>query len=252
MGERVDLAIFGRGIAPCLAGRAIAETCPNIRLAILTEDPVIGGAQLDLVLPDLLSSEMRTLLEPAVTSEWPEYRLVWEDRDRRIAGRCWLIDPVQVWFELEELIGARAMIAWVRNPLREADGISWNGGSLACSEFIDLTDANPPPACGEILSDPGFAGLDVPVLADFFAAHEGCDFLQYVPLGGGRVLINRIGIGDRPLVASEGGVVFDPRQLTSLAWIGRLASLCEGLMSGLAAAVPDQRQTSFELPRLRS
>lgn len=191
MHSEIDVAVAGHGLVPGLVALALTARAPQLRVALITEDREPGGSQLDLVLPDLLPLAFRELIDPLVVGHWPDFLLNLPGGSERIDQPISLLDPVQLWLQLGERLDPAAMIAGCAGFGHDDGMLVWEGGQFACASVIDLRHLTAPARQSEIVGAAALDLLGVPVLADLAAAGELYDYLQYIPLGDGRVVINR-------------------------------------------------------------
>lgn len=189
--SEIDVAVAGPGLVPGLVALALTARAPNLRVAILTEDAEIGGNQLDLVLPDLLSPAFAALIEPLVVGQWSDCLLNLPGGSERIDQPVYLLDPVQLWLQLAERLDPAALIPRCAGFGHDDGVLVWKGGQFPCASVIDLRHQVAPARVSEIVGAAALDQLGRPVLADLAAAGGLYDYLQYIPLGDGRVVINR-------------------------------------------------------------
>ena len=189
--SEIDVAVAGHGLVPGLVALALTARAPKLRVAVLTVDAEIGGNQLDLVLPDLLSPAFAALLEPLVVRQWSDCLLNLPGGSERIDQPVCLLDPVQLWLQLTERLDPAALIPRCAGFGHDDGVLLWEGGQFPCASVIDLRHLKAPARVSEIVGAAALDTLGRPVLADLAAAGGLYDYLQYIPLGDGRVVINR-------------------------------------------------------------
>jgi hypothetical protein len=188
--NEIDVAVAGHGLVPGLVALALTARAPQLRVAVLSADPAVGGDRLDLVLPALLPAEFAALIAPLVVSEWDDCLLNLPGGSERIDLPVSLLDPVQLWLHLAERIDPAALVANCTGLGHDNGRLHWDGGAVACASLIDLRHLIAPARISEIVGAAALDSLGRPVLADL-AARGPYDYLQYIPLGDGRVVINR-------------------------------------------------------------
>ena len=225
-----DVVVAGQGIAPGLVALALSAREPSLRLALLTADAEIGGADLDLVLPQRLPPRFGDLLAPLIVAEWERCLVNTLQGSVVLEEPVQLIDPVQLWLQLAERIDPAAMVTRCTEFEHNDGTLRWAGGELGCAKLIDLSGRRIPARQAEFVSAGDLAALDCPVLADLAAAGEHYDHLQYVPLGDARVVINRfaasLGFADHRGDFTLGRL----DSLPVLRFWRELGELCSGLL----------------------
>ncbi len=190
-----DLAIIGDGLTPCILALSLLAERPGVKLALVSSDAQIGGNRLELVLPDRLPAAFVDPLSAATTLEWGAFALRARGETDLVEERVWLVDPMQVWMDLRDRLPTSALFPRRDGLAVEGDVVSWFGGGIRAAALADargLVRARR----DEIVEARVFAELPYPVLADFDVGSANWGYLQYVPLGADRALINRIGRGD--------------------------------------------------------
>ena len=209
-----QLAIHGHGMLPALLALHLLARTPQTDLVLLTSDQAIGGDQLEPVIAGRLSAAARALAEPFVVARWADYLITQNGESVLHGDEVLLLDPVQVWFELQDLLEPAALIADC-GPLREDNGVlTWQGGQARIEQLIDLAPLLGPPCESEIVGLEALRWLAQPVLADYDAADAQWSAYQYLPLGDERAVIRKL-----------------PRQTDLL----RAHSTFETLLNGLTA-----------------
>lgn len=188
---QADVVVAGPGVAPGLVALALTEREPSLRVALITADAAVGGNDLDLILPGRLPDRFHQMLEPLIVAEWARCLINLAASSEVLTEPVELVDPVQLWLQLVERVDPAAMITSCASFEHGEGLLRWDAGELACAKLIDLGGRRPPERLGEFVGAGALAALDCPVLADLAAAGEHYDHLQYVPLGDGRVAINR-------------------------------------------------------------
>ena len=225
-----DVVVAGSGVAPGLVALALTTREPAMRVGLITADAAVGGSDLDLILPLRLPERFHQLLEPLIVAEWERCLVNLAEGSKVLAEPVQLVDPVQLWLQLVERIDQAAMITGCAG-FEHGDGVlRWNTGELGCAKLIDLSGRRSPERLGEFVGAGALAALDCPVLADLAAAGEHYDHLQYVPLGDGRVAINRF-VATPGFARHRAGFNMDLLDsLPVLRFWRELGELCSGLL----------------------
>lgn len=221
-----DLVVVGEGLAPCLVSLAILADRPDARLAQVSTDSETAGDQLELVLPERLTRSMAELLAPAVTLEWPLCLMRAREQTIVVEERVWLIDPIQIWLEISDRLDADALHAGCDDLAIENGRVTWRGGAIVAEEIVDLRHLGGPRRQSEIVEAGVFAELPYPVLADFDGGAGHWLYLQYVPLGSGRALINRVGEARPGDAGAFPPAIMPVDELPTVAAITRLGAIC--------------------------
>ena len=229
---QADVVVAGPGVAPGLVALVLTEREPSLRVALLTADAEIGGNNLDLILPQRLPGRFQQLLAALIVAEWERSLVNLPESSEVLAEPVQLVDPVQLWLQLAERIDPAAMITGCAGFEQHEDRLRWPGGKVACGKLIDLGERRSPERQAEFVGAGDLAGLDCPVLADLAAAGDHYDHLQYVPLGDGRIVINRF-IANAGAPLERAGFTTDRVDgLPVLRFWRELGELCSGLMRG--------------------
>lgn len=227
---QADVVVAGPGVAPGLVALVLAEREPSLRVALLTADAEIGGNNLDLILPRRLPERFQQLLAPIIVAEWERSLVNLPESSAVLAEPVQLVDPVQLWLQLAERIDPAAMITGCAGFEQIEDQLCWAGGEIACAKLIDLSERRSPERQAEFVGAGDLAGLDCPVLADLAAAGEHYDHLQYIPLGDGRIVINRFVTNVGGALERTGFTTGRVDDLPVLRFWRDLGELCSGLM----------------------
>lgn len=187
-----QLAIHGYGMLPGLLALHMLARAPHTDLVLLTSDPVIGGDQLEPVVADRLSAPSRALAEPFVVARWDNYLITRGGQSELHEAEVLLLDPVQVWLELQSLLDPAALISGCGPLTREDQQCSWPGGGVQTQQLIDLEPLLGPRCESEIVGLEALRWLAQPVLADFDAADKQWSAHQYLPLGDERAVIRKL------------------------------------------------------------
>ena len=201
--ETPVLAIHGRGLVPgLLALRIIRAGAGGAPVLLLSPDAAVCGDQLEPVIASALKPAAQALLEPFVVASWPAYYTVRGGVHERHDEPVWLLDPVQVWLDLQGLLPPAALVA-ACGPLQQSRGrLSWTGGSALLGRLIDLDPVIGGAAVSQVAGVDGAQALDLPVLADDDAADTRWAAYQYLPLGDDRLVIRKLPQADN-LVAQH-------------------------------------------------
>ena len=187
-----QLAIHGHGMLPGLLALHLLARASLTNLVLLTSDQAIGGDQLEPVIAARLSTASRALVEPFVVARWADYLITHNGQSELHDDEVLLLDPVQVWLELQDLIEPAALIADC-GALSEAGGtLTWQGGQARIEQLIDLDPLLGPPCASEIVGLEALRWLGHPVLADYDAADAQWAAHQYLPLGDERAVIRKL------------------------------------------------------------
>jgi hypothetical protein len=227
-----DVVVAGPGVAPGLVALALTEREPALRVALITADAAVGGNDLDLILPQRLPARFHQLLEPLIVAAWDRCLINLIEGSEVLTEPVQLVDPVQLWLQLAERIDPAAMITCCAGFEHSDDILRWVTGEIGCAKLIDLGGRRTPERLGEFVGAGDLSALDCPVLADLAAAGEHYDHLQYVPLGDGRVVINRfVATPEFSHRRSDFGLDQLDR-LPVLRFWRELGELCSGLLRG--------------------
>lgn len=187
-----QLAIHGHGMLPALLALHLLSRMPQTDLLLLTSDKVIGGDQLEPVIAARLSAASLDLIEPFVVVRWADYLIKRDGQSDRHSEEVLLLDPVQVWLELQGLLDPAALITDC-GVLAELNGaVSWQCGNAQIGQLIDLAPLLSPPGQSEIVGLEAMRWLGHPVLADYDAADAQWSACQYLPLGDERAVIRKL------------------------------------------------------------
>ncbi len=187
-----QLAIHGHGMLPALLALHLLARAPQTDLVLLTSDKAIGGDQLEPVIAARLSPASLALVEPFVVMRWADYLITRDGQSDRQTGEVLLLDPVQVWLELERLLDPAALIADCGALAQSGGAISWQSGRAQIEQLIDLAPLLGPPGESEIVGLEAMRWLGQPVLADYDAADAQWSAHQYLPLGDDRAVIRKL------------------------------------------------------------
>lgn len=188
----LPLAIHGHGLLPGLLAVHLLHVKPEQPLLLLSGDRALGGEHLEPVVSGRLSAASRTLVDPFVVSSWPAYYLVDQGATDLKEDEVLLLDPLQVWLELQDRIGPGAMVAPCGPIMLDGDRLSWQGGSAEVDRLIDLDPLTAGPGESEIVGVDEARRLTLPVLADYDAAEGEWSARQYLPLGDERLVVRKL------------------------------------------------------------
>lgn len=194
--ETPFLAIHGRGLLPGLLALDLLSRDLDQPLLLLSPDQTICGEHLEPVVADRLSAAARQLINPFVVAEWPGYYVVRGGQHDLHEEPVLLLDPVQVWLELQALLPSAALVAQC-GPVTQSDQrIWWTGGSALLGRLIDLAPLLGAGDTSEIVGLDAVQSLTLPVLADYDAACAQWSAHQYLPLGDQRLVIRKLARAD--------------------------------------------------------
>ena len=187
-----QLAIHGHGMLPALLALHLLVRAPLTDLVLLTSDQTIGGDQLEPVVANRLSAASLALAEPFVVARWADYLITQHGQSTLHDAEVLLLDPVQVWIELQNQLDPAALIANCE-ALSENHGVlTWQGGQARIERLIDLAPLLGPPSESQIVGLEALRWLGHPVLADYDAADAQWAAHQYLPLGDERAVIRKL------------------------------------------------------------
>jgi hypothetical protein len=189
--HRYDLAIHGFGLLPGLLAVHLIGRVPEQSLVLLTGDDTICGDALEPVLVSSLSRQAIDLVERFVVATWPGYIVTADGSAEHRTDEVLLLDPVQVWLELEGLLPPEALVLTGGTFVTKGQEIEWRGGSALSSQILDLAPITDQQQSSEILGLDAVRSLPLPVLADFDTGNEPWDAFQHIPLGDERVYVRK-------------------------------------------------------------
>lgn len=189
---RFDTAIHGRGLLPGLLALHLLDRQPGLAVLLLCGDDTICGEQLEPVVVDRLGDAARLLVEPFCVARWPGYFIARDGKIDRHESEVWLLDPLQVWLELEGRAATCQAVARC-GEVKQADGkVHWAGGETQVSQLIDLSALTASPSESEIIGIEAGRQLGLPILADYDTASDGWEANQLLPLGDERVVVRKL------------------------------------------------------------
>lgn len=188
----LPLAIHGHGILPGLLAVHLLQRRPSEPILLLSADSALGGQHLEPVVASRLSDVARDLIDPFVVSCWPAYYLVEAGVTDRKEDEVLLLDPVQVWLDLNDRLDPAVMVAPCGAIALIDDCLSWTGGSARIDRLVDLDPLRAGPTESEIVGIDAARQLTLPVLADFDAGCADWAARQYLPLGDERLVVRKL------------------------------------------------------------
>ena len=186
------LAIHGHGLLPGLLAVHLLHSRPEQSILLVSSDQALGGEHLEPVVASRLSAVARALVEPFVVSSWPAYYLVEDGTIELTEDEVLLLDPLQVWLELQERVGPAALIAPCGAIRLDGNRLGWDGGSAEIDRLIDLDPLIAGPGESEIVGVDAARRLTLPVLADYDAGEGEWLARQYLPLGDERLVMRKL------------------------------------------------------------
>ncbi len=203
--HRCELAIHGHGLLPGLLAVHLLGRDPGLSVLLLSADKAIGGDVLEPVLASSLTPAAHDLVEPFVVMRWPGYFVRQEGGARQYDEEVLLLDPVQLWIELQSLLSPDCLA--LSHGALEQDGVhlSWPGDSCEVARLVDLEPMTRREQSCEIVGLDAARALPLPVLADFDTGDEHWNVFQHLPLGDDRVLVRKCRMAHDPLTALTAG-----------------------------------------------
>ena len=186
------LAIHGHGLLPGLLAVHLLQVRLEQPILLLSADRALGGEHLEPVVASRLSAVARALVEPFVVSSWPAYYLIEGGATELTEDEVLLLDPLQVWLELQERLGPAALIAPCGAIRLDGNRLDWDGGSAEIDRLIDLDPLIAVPGESEIVGVDAARRLTLPVLADYDAGEGDWLAHQYLPLGDERLVVRKL------------------------------------------------------------
>ena len=186
------LAIHGHGLLPGLLAVHLLNLEPGRAMLLLSADQSFGGTHLEQVVASRLSSVTRHLIEPFVVSSWPAYYLIRAGATDLQEDEVLLLDPLQVWLELQGRLPAEALIAPCGRVELAETWLQWEGGRAEIDRLVDLDPLIGHCGESEIVGVDAARRLTLPVLADYDAASEDWEAKQYLPLGDERLVVRKL------------------------------------------------------------
>ncbi|MDE2560645.1 MAG: hypothetical protein KGL48_00225 [Sphingomonadales bacterium] len=207
--ENFDLAIVGQGVLPGLVALLVRSARKDARILLLTADDEAGGRGLELMMVQHLAKPVRDVLDPAIVSEWPAYYRLRSGTRTRNDERVALLDPVQIWLELNQLAHPPTIVTKCGEVECVGHSLHWSAGAAICNEAIDLRPWTSGLADTHIVAIEASARLDLPVVSDPASSldAEPGDILHWIPLGDNRMAVRHWppaeGRGTNPGVAVD-------------------------------------------------
>ena len=186
------LAIHGHGLLPGLLAVHLLHLDPHRPILLLAADQTPGGAHLEPVVASRLSPVARSLVEPFVVSTWPAYYLIEAGKTDLQEDEVLLLDPLQVWLELQGQLEPAALVAPCGRIELSGSRLSWDGGAAEIDRLIDLGPLIGCSGESEIVGFDAARRLTLPVLADYDAACGEWSARQYLPLGDERLVVRKL------------------------------------------------------------
>ncbi|MFM5923805.1 MAG: hypothetical protein ACKOPG_06435 [Novosphingobium sp.] len=190
MGE-FDLAVVGSGLLAGLLALHLAKRDPDRSVLLLTEDRDAGGDALELVVEHSLSDAARDLLDPLVVASWPAYLVIRGGETFRREEPVLLVDPVQLWLELGDLLPAGHMLSGCAGLSADGTRLTWKNGMATARKTVDLSPLAEPLGPVELIGMDAVRGLALPVLADLDTGDPQWNAFQHIPLGDERIYIRK-------------------------------------------------------------
>lgn len=189
--RRVDLAIHGYGILPGLLAIKLLDRKPGQSLLLLSGDKTVCGESLEAVVAASLSDAAMTLVAPFVVQHWPGYFVTIGGDTSSRDGDVLLLDPVQVWLELQSLIDPANLIPEVSKLTQTGNALVWSNGTSEAIQLLDLASVTQREQNEEIIGLEIARSLPWPVLVDLDTGNEPWDAFQHIPLGDDRVYVRK-------------------------------------------------------------
>ena len=186
------VAIHGHGLLPGLLAIKLLNQDHTLPVLLLSRDLTIGGEHLEPVVASRLSAAAQALVDPFVVSSWPGYYLVRDGVHELQEDAVLLLDPVQVWLELQTRLVPAALVAPCGKISLVDNLLSWAGGNTAIDRLIDLEPLLGPCSESEIVGIAEAHSLTLPVLADYDCADGQWSAHQYLPLGDERLVVRKL------------------------------------------------------------
>lgn len=202
---RFDLAIRGSGILPGLLGVYLMQRDASQSLLLLSSDAEIAGTRLEPLIASSLSPAAHRLVDPFVVATWPGYLVTGNGPAHEVLDPVVLIDPVQLWLELQALIVPEALVTGVMKIEYKSGCLHWQNNSAMVDHLVDLDPITRHEEVDEIIGLEAARALPLPVLVDLETGAEPWDAFQHIPLGDERVYVRkRKCLGDPEIELTEG------------------------------------------------
>lgn len=189
--RRYDLAIRGCGMLPGLLVVHLLQRDPSQSLLLLSGEADVAGQRLEPVVASSLSASARALVDPFVVARWPGYLTSRNGQYAEVPGEVLLLDPVQLWLELQALLAPDDLAVAVDGIVRQGGTLSWRDQTAAVADLVDLDSLTRREEAEEILGLDAVRALALPVLVDFDTGGQPWDAFQHIPLGDERVYVRK-------------------------------------------------------------
>src|SRR3569623_254733 len=174
-----------------MAGLSLLTRDPRLRPIIITSDRSVGGDCQELLLLRRLPAAITSLCECASVRSWDRCLLVRDGEQQLVEEPIALLQPAQLWIELEERTSGAPAVTSSGKVIIEGNRLCWPGKRIEAAVICDVRDLEPPRRTSALI-DAGVLGpLRYPVLADLDGARRADAYLQYVPLSTGLTLVKR-------------------------------------------------------------
>jgi hypothetical protein len=193
--HRCELAIHGHGLLPGLLAVHLLGRDPGLSVLLLSADKTIGGEVLEPVVAASLSPAALDLVAPFAVMRWPGYFIRQAGGARHHADEVLLLDPVQLWLELQSLLSPDCLALSHGALELEGEHLSWPGDSCSVARLVELEPMTRREQACEIVGLDAARALPLPVLADFDTGDDHWNVYQHLPLGDERVLVRKCRIG---------------------------------------------------------
>ncbi len=203
--DRCELAIHGHGLLPGLLAVYLLGRDPGLSVLLLSADRTIGGEVPEPVIASSLSPAALDLIEPFLVMRWSGYYVRQAGSAQRHEDPVLLLDPVQLWIELQSLLSPDCLALSHGALEQEGEHLGWAGDSCSVARLIDMEPMTRREQSCEIVGLDAARALPLPVLADFDTGDEHWNVFQHLPLGDDRVLVRKCQIAHDPLTALTTG-----------------------------------------------
>lgn len=210
--HRCELAIHGHGLLPGLLAVHLLGRDPGISVLLLSADRTIGGEVPEPVVAASLSPAALDLVAPFVVMRWPGYFIRQFGGARQHDDEVLLLDPVQLWLELQGLLSPDCLALSHGALEQDGDHLGWPGDSCSVARLVDLEPMTRREQASEIVGLDAARALPLPVLADFDTGDDHWNVFQHLPLGDERVLVRKCRIlhnAEAELTTSFGKLLSD-------------------------------------------
>ena len=124
-------------------------------------------------------------------AEWPGYFVTSNGSTHHRDGKVLLLDPVQLWLELQGLLAADDMPTGCTAVTQSGTRLNWNNTSVEVANYADLSGLTRHQEFREILGVDQARSLSLPILADLDTDDEHWNVFQHIPLGDERVFVRK-------------------------------------------------------------